>query len=458
MLSESERRLARVAVQKRYLTGTQLCVCIESRRASDVPLDRVFVEQGFLTPQEADELLHLSEDATPSAPAFGELLIQRGLASDTQVLEAYAAKTQLATENIHRYLGEILVERQVISPTHVAELLAHQGKRVVDCEGCGYRFNAPHGQGYECPECARRIETPPVRLPAPAPPPSLPLTIREEIGSGPNGTVSRAFHETLRQDVAIKVFRDGRTPGPLVPKAMTVLHPNVARVLRVSTWNGAPCIVSEFVDGIPLYDHVVGNVRLAPEDAIPILKQIVAALGSAHARGLAHGNLKARNVLVLESREVKLTDFGLAPARTEPCSADLQLYLAPERLREEPSPAADFYACGVLWYFLLTGSQPYAGSSVAEIRRKHEEGRPTLLRTRLPELPRGFDAVFTKLTYREPMLRYSSAAQLLEDLDRLENGDAPVAERELRKATRRMQKPPAPPPLRGRRPPRSRSQ
>ncbi len=460
MLSESERRLARFAVQKNYLTGTQLCVCIESRRASAVPLDRIFVEQGFLTPQEADELLHLTQDATPTAPPFGELLIQRGLASDTQVLDAYAVKTHLATQNIHRYLGEILVERQVITSNQVAELLAHQGKRVVDCDGCGYRFNAPHEQGYECPECGRRLQQAPVvRVPppVPAPPPSLPLTVREEIGSGPNGTVSRAFHEALRQEVALKVFRGGRTPGPLVRKAMTVLHPNVARLLRVSTWNGAPCIVSEFVDGIPLYDHVVGNVRLALEDAIPILKQIVAALGSAHARGLAHGNLKARNVLVLESREVKLTDFGLAPSRNEACSADLQLYLAPERLREEPSPAADFYACGVLWYFLLTGSQPFAATGVAEIRRKHEEGLPTPIRARVPELPRGVDAVFTKLTFREPMLRYSSSAELLEDLDRLENGETPVAERELKKATRRMQKPKPPPPRGVRRPPRGRS-
>ena len=133
MLSESERRLARIAVQKKYLTGTQLCVCIESRRSSSSPLDRIFVEQGFLTVQEAEELRHLTEEGTPSAPPFGELLIQRGLASDTQILDAYAVKTRLATQNVHRYLGEILVERQVISPDHVTEMLAHQGKRVVEC-------------------------------------------------------------------------------------------------------------------------------------------------------------------------------------------------------------------------------------------------------------------------------------------------------------------------------------
>jgi hypothetical protein len=75
----------------------------------------------------------------------------------------------------------------------------------------------------------------------------------------------------------------------------------------------------------------------------------------------------------------------------------------------------------------------------------------------VPGLSRGFDAVFTKLTFREPLLRYRSAADLLEDLDRLENGDMAVAERELKKATRRAQVKPPDRGLRRRRPPRRRS-
>jgi hypothetical protein len=453
MLSESERRLARLAVQKKYLTGTQLCICIESRRSTAIPLDRIFVEHGFLTVQEAEELRRLTEEATPSVPPFGELLIQRGLASDTQILDAYAAKTHLASQNVHRYLGEILVERRVISPDQVTETLARQGKRVVECDGCGYRFNAAHDEGYECPECGRRLGAPP---PPPAPP-TLPLTLREEIGSGPSGTVFRAFHEGLRQEVALKVLKPDRAPNDLSRRAMMVLHPNVARTLRIATWNGAPCIIGEFVEGLPLYDHVVGSVRLAPEEAIPILKQIAAGLAAAHARGLAHGNLKARNVLLQESRELKITDFGLAPARIEACSADLQLYLAPERQRSEPTPAADLYACGVLWYFMLSGGQPFAAPTTEEIRRRHVEGRPVPLGTRIPGLGRGFEAIFTRLTFRDPILRYRTASDLLNDLDRLENGETTAVERDLKKITRRLAKVPDSTRTHGRRPPRRRS-
>jgi serine/threonine-protein kinase len=106
---------------------------------------------------------------------------------------------------------------------------------------------------------------------------------------------------------------------------------------------------------------------------------------------------------------------------------------------------------------MLTGGQPFAAASTEEIRRRHQEARPIPPSARVQGLSRGFDAVFTKLTFREPLLRYRSAADLLEDLDRLENGDTAVAERELKKITRRAQATPPDPGFRRRRSPRRRS-
>jgi len=123
MLSEPERQLARIAVQRRYLTGTQLCLCVESRRTSADPLEKIFVDRGFLTPEEVEELVRLSKEAPAAPPMFGDLLRESGLASEMQIHEASELKARLATQNIHRYLGEILVERQVISTRQVTELL-----------------------------------------------------------------------------------------------------------------------------------------------------------------------------------------------------------------------------------------------------------------------------------------------------------------------------------------------
>src|SRR5262245_59263970 len=82
---------------------------------------------------------------------------------------------------------------------------------------------------------------------------------------------------------------------------------------------------------------------------------------------------------------------------------------------------------------MLTGGQPFAAPTVPEIRRRHAEARPAPIRARVPDLTFGFDAIFLKLTFKEPLLRYRSAQALLEDLDRLENGEIPLAQRELKK-------------------------
>src|SRR5262245_33028558 len=139
MLSEPERQLARIAVQRRYLTGNKLCLCVESRRTSSEPLEKIFVDRGFLTPEEVQELVRLSKEQPASPPMFGDLLRERGLASELQIHEASKLKARLATQNIHRYLGEILVERQVMSTRQVTEILEEQGIQRVECRGCGYR-------------------------------------------------------------------------------------------------------------------------------------------------------------------------------------------------------------------------------------------------------------------------------------------------------------------------------
>jgi serine/threonine-protein kinase len=260
--------------------------------------------------------------------------------------------------------------------------------------------------------------------------------LQEEIGRGPVGTVYRAVHEKTGREVALK-----RIPaGPLIRtvrdgflfqtrRMMVVRHPNVATVLEATLHGEEIVIASDWIEGVPLHDHVVGNVRLPLEEAIAILKQVSAGLAAAQARGITHGNLKAHNVLVNDLREARLTDFGLALAD----SGEFSHYAAPERSRHGPTPPGDLYACGVLWYFMLAGVPPFSGASAEDLRMARTSTLPVPLENRVPELPSGAGAIYSKLTYKEPTLRYRSAAALISDLDHLENGHLTQAERELGK-------------------------
>lgn len=434
MLSERERRLARIAVEEGFLTGTQLTECFALVRGVPGGLEQVLLDQGYLTPEEVHELLEQVDRLPPRAPLFAELVRQQGYATDQQVEEALRVKSELAAHNVHRYVGEILVERRILSPAQVAQVLAQQGKVSLQCSACGYRFNAQHGDGYACPECGRPIGG--------TPPPSAPgervggYLLREQVGRGPSGSVFRATHERTGREVALK-----RIPAAPLPPAvrdaflfqarrmMSVRHPNVDGILEASMHGDEIVIVSDFVEALPLHDHVLGNVRLTVEEAAAILKQVAAGLAGALARGIVHGNLKAHNVLVTELREVRLTDFGLGQGD----SGTMAHYLAPERGRHGATPPGDLYACGVLWYFMLSGTHPFTGASPEEIRAARSSGQAQRLARRVPGLPAGADAIFTKLAYKEPTLRYRNSAALMSDLDLLENGEPTQAERELRR-------------------------
>jgi hypothetical protein len=435
MLSERERRLAKLAVEKGYLTGNQLSDCFEHLRSGAVGLEQFLADRGYLT---ADELVELGREADPPLSSvgrlFAEIVLERGFATDAQIEDALRTKHELARSNVHRYVGEILVERQILSVAQVSQILAQQGKVHLQCTACGYRFNALHGTGYACPECGREIGATP---PGVSPPQRVgAYLLKEEVGRGPVGTVYRAVHEKTGRDVALK-----RIPaGPLVRsvrdgflfqtrRMMAVRHPNVAAILETTLHGEEIVIVSEFVDGVPLHDHVLGNVRLPLEEAVAILKQVAAALGGAAARGITHGNLKAHNVLVNDLREARLTDFGLALGE----SGEFSHYAAPERSRHGSTPPGDLYACGVLWYFMLAGSPPFSGASPEDLQATRGLTLPVPLESRVPDLPSGAGAIYSKLTYKEPTLRYRSPAALIADLDHLENGQLTQAERELGK-------------------------
>jgi predicted Zn-ribbon and HTH transcriptional regulator len=434
MLSERERRLARLAVENGYLTGNQLSDCFTLLRVASGGLEDLLAGSGYLTPEEISELRDQVDRLPPPAPLFAEIVRQRGFATDEQVEEALRFKDELATRNVHRYVGEILVERQVLSTLQVSQVLALQGKVSLQCQACGYRFNAQHGNGYVCPECGRPIG---------ATPPPLSREgyigayfLKDELGRGPIGAVFRAIHERTQREVALKripaaPFSRAVRDGFLFQarRTMSLRHPNVAGILESAVHGDDIVIVSDLVEGVPLHDHVLGNVRLPLEDAIAILKQVAAGLSGALSRGIVHGDLKSHNVLVTETREVRLTDFGMGHGE----SGEMIHYAAPERARHGATPPGDLYACGVLWYFMLAGAPPHAGASPDEIRAARASVAATPLSRLVPSLPPGADAVFTKLTWKEPTLRYRTPAALLSDLDLLESGQLTNAERELGK-------------------------
>jgi serine/threonine protein kinase len=207
--------------------------------------------------------------------------------------------------------------------------------------------------------------------------------VRCKLGEGRRGRVYLAA-DGLGHLVAVKVIREAiadKLALKWVVRERALLaaidHPRVVHGLSHGVCDMGPFLAMEFLGG--------GTARnlmrepLPPERAFRIVYQAAEALAVVHGSGIVHRDVKPENLMLRESGEVVLTDFGVAVqrARTAWRSEPGRLvgtprYAAPEQgLGAEPAATADVYSLGVLFYELLRGRPPFAGETVMELMSQH---------------------------------------------------------------------------------------
>ena len=250
-----------------------------------------------------------------------------------------------------------------------------------------------------------------------------PLIVHEKIGRGSFGDVYRAWDPRLDREVALKLIPEntsGSDASPVVDEGRLlarVRHPNVMVVYGAERIDGRVGIWTEYIRGETLASEVARRGPLPPQEAARVGVDVCAALGAVHAAGLLHRDVKAQNILRDATGRIVLGDFGTGVELTDaarvsdPSIAGTPLYLAPEVLDGQPGTvASDLYAVGVLLYFLLTGTFPVQGRTLAEIRRAHAACQHASLRAVRADLPEGLVHAIESLLAIDPDGRYSSAA------------------------------------------------
>ena len=203
-------------------------------------------------------------------------------------------------------------------------------------------------------------------------------------------------------------------------------HPNIARLLDAGvTLTGQPYLVMEYVAGEPI-DRYCTQRALSEASRIGLVRQVLDAVGDAHANLVVHRDIKPSNILVTEAGEAKLLDFGIAALLTkdgsaltastsETRTALTPRYAAPEQMRGAPvTTATDVYACGVLLYLLLTGRHPTTGTDATPVEALHA----LLYREPTPLGTRDLDAVIAKALRKDAAERYQTVAAFSDDLTR----------------------------------------
>jgi eukaryotic-like serine/threonine-protein kinase len=251
-----------------------------------------------------------------------------------------------------------------------------------------------------------------------------PYCIEARIGAGGMGEVYRARDTRLNRLVAVKVSaaqfserfeREARAIAALN-------HPNICQIYDI----GPNYIVMEFVDGCPIVStEQHEDVPIPPAKALALALQIAAALEAAHAKGIVHRDLKPANILLTESGQVKLLDFGLAKQSREGGSAHdtgetmsltqagtimgSPAYMSPEQAEGRPADErSDIFSFGAVFYEILAGKRAFAAPSVASTLGAILHKTPESLHA-----PPVLNSIVFKCLAKSPDARYQTAIELM---------------------------------------------
>ena len=279
-----------------------------------------------------------------------------------------------------------------------------------------------------------------------------PFRIVREIGRGGMGRVvlGERVDGQFEQRVAIKLIQQA-APGILKRfieerKLLARLsHPGIARLLDGGVaQNGAPYFVMELVDGLPI-DEYCESRDLSLDRRLELVASVCEAVAYAHQHLIIHRDLKPSNILVSESGQVKLLDFGIAkvidPTESDDDSlpTDVQAmtpeFAAPEQVLRRPvTTATDVYSLGVLLYALVTGERPYdvRGKTPGELERIVCEEMPPKPSTKAPaplrrRIQGDLDLIVMTALQKDERRRYQSPTALAQDLQRFRDGLAIAA-------------------------------
>ncbi len=259
--------------------------------------------------------------------------------------------------------------------------------------------------------------------------------IESVIGEGGMGKVYKAHDSDLDRTVALKLVRQELVNNPESMQrlkqelllASRISHKNILRIHDLGDVGGVKFISMAYVQGRDLHDVMTESGRLPVARAVNIAKQLAEALEAAHAEGVAHRDLKPRNVLVDQADHIYVSDFGLAKS-LESASATAMTragevlgtprYMSPEQAESKQADhRSDIYSFGVILYEMVTGVAPFGGESMLQVMYQHVAQKPKNPKEANPELPDYLAQIILRCLEKDPAQRYQSAREILHDLE-----------------------------------------
>ena len=259
--------------------------------------------------------------------------------------------------------------------------------------------------------------------------------ILEEIGRGGMGVIYRARQQHSRRIVAVKriLAHEMNSHETLVrfrreAEAVASLdHPNILPIHEVSeSEEGLPFFSMKYAEGGSLRT-AAPVLRTKPRECVRLMAKVARGIAYAHGKGVLHRDLQPGNILLDESGEPMVSDFGLAKWLDQNSDLTRTLetlgtpgYIAPEQAESRAgdlTSAADIYSLGAILFYLLTGRPPFVGPNVLSVIHQAAATPAPRLRSLAPSLDRDLETIVARCLESDPNARYKSVGALAEDLE-----------------------------------------
>ena len=260
-----------------------------------------------------------------------------------------------------------------------------------------------------------------------------------KLGSGGMADVYLANDRLLGRRVALKVLssryaHDAQFVERFRREASSAAglnHPNIVQIYDRGEAEDTYYIAMEYLEGRSLKEIILKYAPLSPDLLVSISVQILEALRFAHRRDVIHRDIKPQNIIVDNEGRVKVTDFGIARAGSASTMTEAGSilgtahYLSPEQAQgQQVEAASDLYSLGVVMYEMATGKLPFDGDNPVSIAMQHVHDQPVSPRSIAPDVPENLEAVILRALGKRPTERYLTAQAMLDDLRRVQDGEA----------------------------------
>jgi serine/threonine-protein kinase len=216
-----------------------------------------------------------------------------------------------------------------------------------------------------------------------------------------------------------RFFREAESAGLLT-------HPNIVTIYDAGEEHDLAYIAMEYLKGGDLEAYTKKDKLLPLKDTLSYVAQVADALDFAHSRGVVHRDIKPANIMLLkDSNEVKVTDFGIARITSSSKTKTGVImgtpsYMSPEQVAgKKVDGRSDIFSLGVVLFEMLAGEKPFSGSDMTSLMYKVAKERHPSIREINPRVPQIVEKIIDKALEKEPDKRYPRAGIMAEHLKKV---------------------------------------